>query len=40
VDPNEIYSVPPNVFPNSKKSQVAPEEDWENAFDEDEDDDY
>lgn len=42
VDPNEISSVPSGVVPSSStfgKSQVAPEVDWENAFDEDEEDD-
>lgn len=37
VDPNEISSVPSNAVLNS---QMAPEVDWENPFDEDEEDDY
>ena len=39
VDPNEISSTPskPSTF---GKSQAVPEVDWENAFDEDEEDDY
>ena len=43
VDPNDIPSGPPNVTSNSStsgKAQVAPEVDWENPFDEDEEDDY
>lgn len=42
VDPNEISSVLPNAVSNSSAfgiSPMAPELDWENAFDEDEEDD-
>lgn len=40
VDPNEIPSPPSNLVSTLGKSQMAPEVDWENAFDEDEEDDY
>lgn len=43
VDPNEVSSVPSNVTSGPSafgKSRVDPEVDWENAFDEDEEDDY
>lgn len=43
VDPNDIPSGPSNVISNSStfgKPRTVPEVDWENAFDEDEEDDY
>ena len=38
IDPNDI--APVTSASAFGKPQVAPEEDWENPFDEDEDDDY